>query len=288
VLPAFLIEIVFYLVPGFETVRERFEWMGRKSLRAVLLCASALLPYMVLGWAAGSFSHGLALAAAILVASFWYVGIEPSLPADLLFLGFMAAVYLSKLFDQSYGHLNAHVALGILGKLMWIRLGLMEVLSLRGMKGVKFGFVPSAREWRIGALFYAGFLPVGGAVAYLLRLGSFHPQPLVWWKFAGLAAATFFGMLWVVALAEEFFFRAFLQAVLARKLRSATAGLIIASVLFGLAHLPYRVFPNWRYVAIATMLGLFCGMAMQKAGSVRASMVTHALVVVTWRMLFVG
>ena len=262
--------------------------MGGKSVRAVLLVAGALLPYIVLSLAAHSFSRGLALAAAILVASFWYVGAGPGALADLLFLGFMAAVYLSKLFDQAYGHLNAHIALGILGKLMWIRLGLMEVLSLRGMKGVKFGFFPSLREWRIGALFYAGFLPVGGAVAYALRLGSFHPQPLPWWKFEALAVAMFFGMLWVVALAEEFFFRAFLQGMLARKLKSATGALILASLLFGLAHLPYRAFPNWRYVAIATVLGLFCGMAMLKAGSVRASMVTHALVVVTWRMLFTG
>jgi membrane protease YdiL (CAAX protease family) len=288
VLPAFLIEIAFYLAPGFPEIRERADRAAIKSPRALLLSLSALLPYLAISLALGSFSRPLALIAAILVASFWYVGSGPGVFNDLLFLGFMAAIYLSKLFDQAYGHLNAHIALGILGKLMWIRLGLMEVFSLRGMEDVKFGFIPEPREWRIGALFFAAFLPVGGVVAYLLRLGSFHPQPYVWWKFLAVALGTFLAMLWVVALAEEFFFRAFLQGILTQRLKSGTAGLITASVLFGLAHLPYRAFPNWRYVAVATVLGLFCGLAMQKAGSVRASMVTHALVVVTWRMLFTG
>jgi len=57
-------------------------------------------------------------------------------------------------------------------------------------------------------------------------------------------------------------------------------------VLFGLAHLPFRGFPNWRAVSIAGVLGLFCGLALIKARSVKASMVTHALVVTTWRMFF--
>jgi membrane protease YdiL (CAAX protease family) len=37
---------------------------------------------------------------------------------------------------------------------------------------------------------------------------------------------------------------------------------------------------------IAGVLGLFCGLALIKARSVKASMVTHALVVTTWRMFF--
>jgi membrane protease YdiL (CAAX protease family) len=62
--------------------------------------------------------------------------------------------------------------------------------------------------------------------------------------------------------------------------------LLTASVLFGLAHLPFRKFPNWRVAIIAGVLGLFCGLALIKARSVKASMVTHALVVTTWRMFF--
>ncbi len=287
-LPAFLVEFAFYLVPGFPQVRASFDALGSKPFRAGLMAASAFLPYLIVIASDGAFRTPvfLALLAVILVASFWYVWIPKSLIADLLFLAVMAGLYLSKLFDQAYGHLTPHVALGILGKLMWIRLGLLAVLSLRSMEDARFSFVPSSGEWRIGVLFYLGFLPVGGALSYLVHLGQFHPQQAPWWKFILLAIGTLLAFLWVVALAEEFFFRAFLQKLLARALASETWGLIVASVLFGTAHLPFRAFPNWRLAIVAGVMGAFCGMAFLKARSVRAGMLTHALVVTTWRLFF--
>jgi uncharacterized protein len=286
--PAFLVEIAFYLAPGFPAVRKTFDVLGSKLLRAALLSASALLPYLMVTSRTGSFGaiHFVELTAAILIAAFWYAWAPRGLAWDLLFLGFMAAVYLSRQFDPIYGHPAPHVALGILGQLMWIRLGLMAVLSLRPLDDARLGFVPSREEWRVGVQHYLYFLPVGAALGYWERFARFHPQAMDWWKFLALLVATFAGVLWVVALAEEFFFRAFLQQLLARRLHSETFGLLAASVLFGLAHLPFRKFPNWRAASIAGVLGLFCGLALIKARSVKASMVTHALVVTTWRMFF--
>jgi len=63
-------------------------------------------------------------------------------------------------------------------------------------------------------------------------------------------------------------------------------GLIVASVLFGAAHLWFRGFPNWKWLAIASVLGWFCGRARNQAGSIRAAMVTHALVITAWRAFF--
>jgi membrane protease YdiL (CAAX protease family) len=290
VIPAFLVEFVFYLAPGFPAVREKFDALGSAPLRASLLSASGLLPYLMVSLRTGSFGaiHFLELAAAVLIATFLYVWIPRGLLADLVFLAFMAAVYLNRPFDRVYGTPAPHVALGILGQLMWIRLGLMAVLSLRQplLDDARLGFLPSLQDWRVGVQHYFYFLPVGAALGYLERFARFHPLPIAWWKFPLLLVATFAAILWVVALAEEFFFRAFLQQVLARRLHSETLGLLAASVLFGLAHLPFRKFPNWRVAIIAAVLGLFCGLALIKARSVKASMVTHALVVTTWRMFF--
>jgi membrane protease YdiL (CAAX protease family) len=287
-LPAFLIEIAFYLAPGFSAVREAFGRLGSKPVRALILAASAVIPYVVESPRTGTWHLSLffELLGVALVASLWYAWLRPGLPADISFLALMAAVYLSKLFDQVYSQPAPHVALAILGKLMWIRLGLMAVLSLRSMEDARFGFIPSPRDWRVGIRWYLYFLPAGAALGYLTRFARFHPQPLEWWKFSLLLAATFLGVLWVVALAEEFFFRAFLQRLLARSLRNETGGLICASVLFGLAHLPFRQFPNWRFAIVGGVSGVFYGLAFLKAQSVRASMVTHALVVTTWRMFF--
>ena len=288
-LPAFLVEIAFYLAPGFPSVRDAFERLGSKPLRAELLAGSAILPYLIESLGTGTFALSalLPLLAVALVASFWYVGLRPSMPADLLFLAVMAAVYLSKLFDQVYGHPAPHLSLDILGRLMWIRVGLMAVLSLRSMEDARFGFVPTPSEWRIGVRQYLFFLPVGAAIAYLLHFARFRPPDLEWWRFALLLIGTFLAFLWVVALAEEFFFRAFLQRLLARGVRSDAIGLVSASVLFGLAHLAFRPFPNWRFAIIGAIAGVFYGLAFLQAGSMRASMVTHALVVTTWRVFFI-
>jgi CAAX protease family protein len=288
VTPAFLVEIAFYLAPGFVAARKAFEQVGSKPVRASLLAVSAVIPYLIETPLTGAFhwSNFLILAALVLVASFWYAWLRANIFADLVFLGFMAAVYLSKFLDHSYGRPAPHASLAVLGQLMWVRLGLMAVLSLRSMEEARFSFVPLPGEWRIGALFYAGFLPVGVAISYGLHFASFHPKPLDWWKFVPLLIGTFFAFLWVVALAEEFFFRAFLQRLLAKSLHSDTVGLIIASVLFGCAHLPFGSFPNWRFAILGGVSGVFYGLAFLKARSVRASMVTHALVVTTWRMFF--
>jgi membrane protease YdiL (CAAX protease family) len=62
---------------------------------------------------------------------------------------------------------------------------------------------------------------------------------------------------------------------------------IVSTVVYGCAHLWYHDFPNWRFALIAAVVGCFYGAAYLRRGSIRAPMVAHALVVVTWRMLFV-
>jgi membrane protease YdiL (CAAX protease family) len=289
VLPAFLMEAVFYLMPGFGEVRKAFDRLGGKPLRAALLSASAVIPYLVEAPRTGTFRLAslVALLAVVLAAAFWYAWIRPGIAADLLFLALIAAVYLSKLFEQIYGQPAPHVQLAILGRLMWIRLSIMAVFSLRSIPDPRFGFIPTRSEWRIGILYYLFFLPVGGAVAYFVSFTKFHAPTLDWWKLALLVPGTFLAFLWVVALFEEFFFRAFLQRLLAGALRSEIAGLTVASLLFGLAHLNFRHnFPNWRFAIVGGVSGIFYGLAFLKARSVRAAMVTHALVVTTWRLFF--
>ena len=290
VVPAFLVELALYLVPGFGSVRKSFDALGSKMYRAALLAASGVLPYAIesLGTRTFHLVPLVKLLAMVFVAAFWYVWLSRGMLADLLFLGFMAAVYLSKPFDHIYGQPAPHAPLAVLGQLMWIRLGLMAVLSLRSLDDARFGFVPTRDEWRIGVKHFLFFLPIGSALVYMVQMGEFHPQPLPWWKFGLLLVLTFWGIFWVVSLAEEFFFRAFLQRVLARGTHSEMVGLFAAAALFGLAHLPFHKFPNWRLGIVAAALGIFCGLSLLRARSVRASMVTHALVATTWRMFFSG
>jgi Type II CAAX prenyl endopeptidase Rce1-like len=288
VVPAFLAELAFYIAPAFPSLRKSFDALGSKQLRAALIAASGLIPYVIESIGLRTF-HPLfffKLVAMLLVAAFWYVWIPRGTLADLAFLAFMATVYLEKPFERIYGQLPPHVSLAVLGQLMWIHVGLIAVLSLRSLDDAHFGFLPTPEEWRIGARHFLFFLPIGAALAYMVQLGQFHFHPRSWWSFGALLILTFWGILWVVSLAEEFFFRAFLQRVIARGANSEIAGLVAASILFGLAHLPFHRFPNWRLAIVAAALGFFCGLSLLRARSVRASMVTHALVATTWRMFF--
>ncbi len=285
---AALVEIAFYLAPGFAATRAAFERIEPPSLRALLLTVTALIPYLIYAFGTHTFHlrrFGL-LALLASIAAGWFVLQKARFIVDVLFLLFMAGVYMTRVFSEIYIPLAPRAPAEILGHLMWIRMGVFCVLSVRKMGGIGFGFLPTRKDWMIGLQQYTLFLPVGFVIATLIHFA--RPNLIIgaWWKEALTAIVTFFGVLWVVALGEEFLFRGVLQQALARRLGSRIAALLFASALFGLVHLPFRQFPNWKFAVLAAVAGLFYGIAYQRAGSIRASMVTHALVVTTWRVLF--
>ena len=286
---AALIELALYLVPGFKSGRALVESIQPIALRALAIEIAALVPYCVYAAGTGTFHwrpFGW-LALLTTAASAWYVlRTKKQFYADILFLCLMAAVLLTKVLDTIYIDLAPKVPTDLLGKLMWIRTAILSVLTIRGMSGINFGFVPTQKDWSIGIQQFLIFAPVAIITGMLLRFAQPHPAFTVWWKGILLAIGTFAGFLWVVGLSEEFFFRGMLQQLLAKRLKSAAAGLIVTSLLFGLVHLPFRHFPNWKFALLAALAGIFYGLAYLRAGSIRAATVTHALVVTTWRVFF--
>jgi membrane protease YdiL (CAAX protease family) len=286
-LPAFLLEVTFYASLASERIRARFERLP-PLLFATLLTVSAILPYCLATLAFGTFQWRalgwiLLLAAAV---SFWYILLPKKPAADILLLVFMATVWLAALFKLWYLCPYPKLYLPVLGQLMWFRTGLFAMLCIRRVQGVGFGFWPSKREWKIGVAHFAIFLPLAAVLANLIKFASPRLPTLGWEKTSLLAIGTFFGTLWVLALAEEFFFRGLLQQWLTSWTRSEWAGLIAASLLFGSVHIFKNPFPNWRFAMLAALAGICYGLAFRRARSIRASMVTHALVVTTWKILF--
>lgn len=280
VLAAFLVEYLFYLLAGFETLRERLA--GPRL--PWILTASALVPYLLYSLGTGQF-HWLALvklAALAVTVSFWYEVLPPSPAADIGLLCLLAAVLLRKYFDPIYTAPAPRMDIEFLGHLMLIHVSAIALLTLRKVRDTGYGFLPRRQDWIIGARYFLLFLPVGFPMALLLGAFRLAPAPAPWWKTAG----TFVGILWVVALSEEFFFRGLLQRWLARWTGHREVAIALASILFGAAHLGFRSFPNWRFALVAAVAGWFYGRAFERAGSIRASMVTHALTVTTWRALF--
>ncbi len=286
---AALVEIAFYLAPGFAATRTAIESVEPPAFRALVIEATALIPYLIYSLGTGTFHwRSLTMLAVITsAAAVWYVlNTEQHLYADLLFLALFAAVVLLKVFPRIYVELASKAPAAILGQLMWIRLCILAVLSIRTMGGIGFGFLPTRKDWRIGIQQFLLFGPVAVVIGMAIGFARPHLAFTVWWKGVLLVIGTFAGFLWVVGLMEEFFVRGMLQQLLTRRFKSTVAGLILASVIFGLAHLPFRQFPNWRFAIMAGIAGVFYGLAYIRAGSVRAAMVTHALVVTTWRVFF--
>jgi len=284
VLAAFLVEYPFYLVPAFPDLRERLSGV----ILPLYLAASVLLPYLVCYVPNGLFlwSGLVKLAALALALGLWYLVLPVTVFTDLAFLILVGALLLGSYFDGIYLDPYPKLKLAILGRLALFQITVLVLLVERRVQNTGYGFVPNWKEWRIGAVHYLYFLPVAACLALPIGAVRFAP-PAPLWKTAGV----FLGFFFVVALFEEFVFRGVLQQWLEQWKWSRAASLLIASLAFGCAHLWFtgggRRFPNWRWALLAAVLGWFCGRARNQAGSIRAGVITHALVVATWREFFV-
>jgi uncharacterized protein len=275
-LAAFLLEYAFYLATGFEAVRERLRGRAFPALLAI----SALAPYLVFSLSTGTFHWDgcVRLGALTLALGLWYVVLPVHPATDLSFLGLIAAVTLGRYLEPVYHSTYPGLQIQVLAALALLHAAILVLLVERRLPGIGYGFLPTWLELRAGVLHFLYFLPVGALVGLGLKVVSFH-APAPWWKTAGL----FVGMLWVVALSEEFFFRGCLWSWIEEWTGSRLWALCLTSVLFGSVHLWFRGFPNWRFSLLAAVAGFFYGRARIKGGGIRAGMITHALVVTLWR-----
>lgn len=248
------------------------------------LVLSAVLPYLI-GCLGGVQFHWSGLARLLglaLVLGLWFRLFPRSSVVDLGFLALIPLVllggYLTAIYVPVYPKLKDIV---FLGHISLDQMAVMALLLERGVPDAGYGFLPNRRDWGIGILHFLYFAPVGLALALLFHLFGFARPGLPW-----LAVPTFFGFLWTVALSEEFFIWGVLQKWLVDWTSSPTVAMVLASLCFGLIHIGFRFFPNWGWVVLAGAMGWFCGRARNRAGSIRAGMVTHALVFTAWKAFF--
>ena len=144
-----------------------------------------------------------------------------------------------------------------------------------------------AVEWRRGfgfafavnfVLFAAIAIPLG------IKIGFLRFDPTLS-RLRSLPVAAV-GILFFTAWPEEFFFRGILQNCLSRTFKSRWAGLVAASVIFGFSHILHTPMPNWRYVLLATIAGVFYGRAWMKTGSLLPGTLVHAFIDLSWHILF--
>ena len=275
-LAAFLIVYPFYLVPAFPRIREQLAGAPLPGF----LVACAALPYLACCSGAIRFElvSFLQLIALALALGLWYRVLPVHPVTDAGFLVLVVAVKLGRYGSSIYPTPYKGVQIGVLSDLTLFLIATLVLMLERRIRETGYGFLPTRRDWRIGTRNYLYFLPFGIVLGFLLKAGRLVPpsDPL---KLTGTFIAVLFGL----TLAEEFVFRGVLQQWIEDWTWSRRTALILTSVLFGGVHLWFRQFPNWRWWIIAGTLGWFCGRARNQAGSIRAAMVTHTLVVTTWR-----
>jgi len=166
--------------------------------------------------------------------------------------------------------------------LLALSTGVAAFVLLRRLEGVGY-----AIEWVRGSgwivlshfvLFAAIAVPLGIAIGFI----AFDPSIA---RLRSLPVAVI-GITFFTAWPEEFLFRGILQNLFSRTLKSQWIGLAVASVVFGLSHILHAPFPNWKYVILATIAGIFYGHAWMKTGSLLPGALVHALVDISWHVLF--
>jgi uncharacterized protein len=166
--------------------------------------------------------------------------------------------------------------------LLCLNVALASFVLLRRINGIGYS-IGWGHHW---GFFILGSFVVFSCIAIPLGQGmhfiQFAPQ---WSQWKSLPLLSL-GILAFTAWPEEFLFRGLLQNLLARATKSDLAGWWTASILFGFSHITNMHFPNWRYVLLASIAGLFYGWTWRKTGSIFASALVHAAVDVMWHFLF--
>ena len=159
---------------------------------------------------------------------------------------------------------------------------LATFLLIRQFSGVGYNIIwgrgPALSVLFHFALLAAILIPLGIALHFI----QFDQAQANWRSLPPDAAIIFLLTAWP----EEFLFRGLLQNSLSRTLSNETAGWFTASVVFGLAHIGNGGFPNWRYALLATIAGVFYGRAWRKTQSIFPAAIVHALIDITWHLLF--
>ncbi|MGD0697129.1 MAG: CPBP family intramembrane glutamic endopeptidase [Terriglobia bacterium] len=159
-----------------------------------------------------------------------------------------------------------------------------DFLVIRGLEDSGFRLIPRKGDLGDGLANLVAFSLLG--IPLGIYIGFIHPH---WPSASGWEIAfQCFGIYLTIAIPEELMFRGILQNFLAKTIPSSRAvyGLVIASVIFGAAHLHHPPVPNWRYGIMATLAGLFYGNAWRTRHRLPASALTHAMVDTMWRFWF--
>ena len=245
-----------------------------------------LIPYLVYSLGALEF-RWLALAriaAVVFVPPLVYAAIPPRklerFTAPDLFVGiFLIYVVLGGLLR---GVWTVPVSLDFMGRLLLIGAVSTTWTAVRPVPHLNYDWSFSLGVLRAAFLNFTWFALIAIPLGLAIGFTAWHSR----WHGAIAFALDYLEIFLFIALLEELFFRGFLQSLLSASMNSQVRAQIIVAIMFGLFHILHAPFPNWRYVALATIAGWFYGEAYRQGGGILAAACTHAAVDTIWRTFF--
>jgi|CZKC01.1.fsa_nt_gi membrane protease YdiL (CAAX protease family) len=202
--------------------------------------------------------------------------------SDYLALASIAILVKLRWLNQLWPYPDGHFKYA-LTVLLAMNVAIVGFMFIRRLDGVGYSLSWSANHGLIvlaAVLVIAAVdIPVGMSL-HFLHWGPGH-APLK------SLPTSIIGIFFFTAWPEEFIFRGLLQNMLSRTVKSENAGLLTASIIFGLAHIVNGNFPNWRYALLATFAGLCYGFTWRRTGNIFASALVHTAVEAIWHVLFV-
>lgn len=167
--------------------------------------------------------------------------------------------------------------------LLAINLAVILFVGYYKLMGVGYQLQLNRKVFSQAIINFIGFAPLAIGLGLLTHFITWQPRhhSLLEFCLRGL------GILFFTAIPEELLFRGLIQNILTKRLNNAWLALLIASAIFGAAHLNNAPYPkNIIYCGLATLAGIFYGRGYQVTGTIWAGAITHAMIDLTWHEWF--
>ena len=282
----FLLSLGIALASGFSGMRCRLEGLLASPRRALWLPVLWCVPYLMYAAGTGDFKwialSKLAAIAAVLLGVYCAFPVRRVAPFAIQDALVAVVLILVVLSGWLTGVWNIPLKLDFMGRLFLLGVASGCWVFVRRVPSLGYEFRFSRRVVAQATRNFLYFAAIAIPAGFVLRFTAWNPR----WHGLFDFVANFLEIFLFIALLEELFFRGFLQTLLSNSLGSWAAAQALVSLVFGFFHILHRPFPNWRYVALATLAGWFYGSAFRKGGNLMAPALMHAAVDTVWRTWF--
>lgn len=259
---------------------------GEPSPPSLLWAPALLVPYGVYVAGTGAFDDDALLRLVLYVglpSIFAYLGRGRKGPGlfDLLAVLVIWLPFDLRLLEDIWVWPEGQGAYG-LQTVMAVDLAVLLFVVVRGIEGIGYRFQLSRDGARTAlvnfVLFSAAAIPLGLGIEFI----RYDPDPF---DAVGLIGS-FLAILLFIGIPEELLFRCLIQNFLDQWLGRGWTSLLLASLVFGAAHLDNDRPPNFAYALMAAIAGFFYGRTFRRTGGLMAPALVHALVDTVWRAVF--